>query len=131
MKQNERYQDVKKVSVIKVIAGTILCFLLVAAVIFSNVQQLQITNEIAAKQKEYEDLLSESTRMQTEIKGQTSSKNIKEYAENVLGMHTLDASQVEYVEIQKDDVIEIPEEEQNIFVKIKTWFDDLVAYLRG
>ncbi len=116
---------------LKLIVGVFICFFLLGAVIYSNVQQLQINNEITAKQKEYTDLQSENVRMQSEIAGQTSNKNVQEYAEQVLGMRTIDSSQIEYVQIQTSDVVEIPEEEQNVFVKIKLWFDNLVAYLRG
>lgn len=124
-------QEEKKVSVVKIILGTLVCFTLLSAVIFSNVQQLQVTSEITQKQQEYNDLQSENVRMKSELAGKTSNKNVQEYAENVLGMHTLNSSQVEYMQIQKDDVVEIPESEQNIFVKIKSWFDDFVAYLQG
>ena len=115
----------------KLIVGVFICFFLLGAVIYSNVQQLQINNEITAKQKEYTDLQSENVRMQSEIAGKTSNKNVQEYAEEVLGMRTIDSSQIEYVQIQTSDVVEIPEEEQNVFVKIKIQFDNLVAYLRG
>ena len=121
----------KKLSVVKVILCAIVCFALLAAVILSNVQQLQLTSEITAKQKEYTDLQSENVRMQTELAGKTSNKNVQEYAENVLGMHALTPSQVEYVQIQTDDVVEIPEEDQNLFVKIKSAFDSFTAYMRG
>lgn len=124
-------QEEKKVSVVKIILGTLVCFALLSAVILSNVQQLQVTSEITQKQQEYSDLQSENVRMKSELAGKTSNKNVQEYAENVLGMHALNSSQVEYMQIQKDDVVEIPENDQNIFVKIKTWFDDFVAYLQG
>lgn len=121
----------KTVSIVKAIIYVFLGFALLGAVILSNVQQLQLSNEITAKEQEYMNLQSENVRMQSEIAGKTSSKNIQEYAENVLGMRTIDKSQIEYVEIQTNDVVEIPVEEQNIFVKMKTWFDNLVEYLRG
>ncbi len=121
----------KKVSAVKVILGAIVCFALLTAVILSNVQQLQLSNEIAAKQKEYTDMQSENVRMQTELAGKASNKNVQEYAENVLGMHVLNPSQVEYIQIQTDDVVEIPEEEQSVFVKIQNAFDRFVAYMRG
>lgn len=121
----------KKVSAVKIILGALVCFALLAAVILSNVQQLQLVSEITAKQKIYTDLQSENVRMQTELAGKTSNKNVQEYAENVLGMHILNPSQVEYIQIQTDDVVEIPEDEQNIFVKMKTTFDKFVAYMRG
>ncbi|MBR1555719.1 MAG: cell division protein FtsL [Oscillospiraceae bacterium] len=121
----------KKLSVVKVILCAIVCFALLAAVILSNVQQLQLTSEITAKQKLYTDMQSENVRMQTELAGKTSNKNVQEYAENVLGMHVLNPSQVEYIQIQTDDVVEIPEEEQNLFVRIKSAFDSFTAYMRG
>lgn len=126
----ERKEE-KKLSVVKVILGALVCFALLAAVILSNVQQLQLTSEIAAKTKQYTDLQSENVRMQTELAGKTSNKNVQEYAENVLGMHKLDQSQTEYIQIQTVDVVEIPEAEQNIFVRIKNGFEDFVAYMRG
>ncbi|MDE5792067.1 MAG: hypothetical protein K2G88_02125 [Oscillospiraceae bacterium] len=124
-------QEEKKISVVKIILGAIVCFALLAAVIFSNVQQLQVTSDITQKQQEYSDLQSENVRMKSELAGKTSNKNVQEYAENVLGMHALNSSQVEYMQIQKNDVVEIPESDQNVFVKIKNWFDDFVAYLQG
>ncbi len=120
----------KKTSVVKIVLAVFLVFLLLGAVILSNVQLLQISNDITDMEKQRTDLLSENVRMQSELAGKTSNKDIQEYAENVLGMHEIDASQIEYIQIQTDDVVEIPEEEQNIFVKIKTWFDDLVEYIR-
>ena len=123
--------DDKKIPFLKIILGVIVCFAMLAVVILSNVQQLQVSNEITQKQKELTDLQSENVRMQSEIAGRTSSKNVQEYAEEVLGMHPLDLSQVEYIQIQKTDVVAIPEEETNIFVRVKSWFDNFVEYLRG
>ncbi len=121
----------RRFPVFTMIAGVFVCFAMLSAVIYSNVQQLQINNKITEKQKELTDLQSENVRMQSEIAGKTSNKNIQEYAENVLGMHVIHASQIEYVQIQTSDVVEIPKEEQNFFVKAKQWWDDLVEYLRG
>ncbi|MBQ4466422.1 MAG: cell division protein FtsL [Oscillospiraceae bacterium] len=121
----------RKFPVFTMIVGVFVCFAMLSAVIYSNVQQLQINNQITAKQQELTDLQSENVRMQSEIAGKTSNKNIQEYAEDVLGMHIIDASQIEYVQIQTSDVVEIPEAEQNVFVKVKSWFDGLVEYLRG
>lgn len=121
----------RRFPVFTMIAGVFVFFAMLSAVIYSNVQQLQINNQITEKEKELTDLQSENVRMQSEIAGKTSNKNIQDYAENVLGMHVIDASQIEYVQIQTSDVVEIPKEEQNIFVQAKQWWDDLVEYLRG
>lgn len=121
----------RRVSAVKLILGVFICFAMLGAVIYSNVQQLQISKQITQKEKELSDLRSENVRMQSELAGRTSNKNIQEYAEQVLGMTNINASQIEYVQIQTDDVVEIPEAEQNIYVRIKTMFDNFVEYLRG
>lgn len=121
----------RRISAVKLILGVFICFAMLGAVIFSNVQQLQISRQITDKEKELSDLRSENIRMQSELAGRTSNKNIQEYAEDVLGMTSINASQIEYVQIQTDDVVEIPEAEQNIYVKLKTMFDNFVEYLRG
>jgi cell division protein FtsL len=113
------------------IFGILFSFAMVFAVIYSHSQQLEISREIEVKKQELTDLQSENVRMQSEIAGKTSNKNIQEYVENVLGMRTIDSSQIEYVQIQTADVVEIPEAEQNLFVKAKHWFDGVVEYLRG
>ena len=127
----EKNKDGRRFPVFTMILGVFICFFMLSAVIYSNVQQLQINNEITEKQKELTDLQSENVRMQSEIAGKTSNKNVQEYAENVLGMRPIDASQIEYVQIQTADVVEIPEAEANFFVKVKDWFDGFVEYLRG
>lgn len=113
------------------IFGVLFCFVMVFAVIYSHSQQLEISRQIDVKKQELTDLQSENVRMQSEIAGKTSNKNIQEYVENVLGMRTIDVSQIEYVQIQTADVVEIPEAEQNLYVKVKHWFDGVVEYLRG
>lgn len=124
-------KESRAVPIVVMILVVSVCFLMLSGVIYSNVQHLQISRQITAMQKELSDLQSENIRMQSEIAGKTSNKNIQEYVENVLGMRTIDASQIEYVQIQTADVVEIPEAEQSLYVKVKQWFDGIVEYLRG
>ena len=69
--------------------------------------------------------------MQTQLEGQASIRNIKEYAEDRLGLQKLDRSQIQYIQIQTEDEVVVEEPDQNIFVQIKLKFNDLIAYLRG
>lgn len=117
--------------VVRLVFWIFICFALVSMVILSRVQQLQISNEITTLTREYSDLQAENVRMQSELAGKASNKNIQEFAETQLGMYPLNTSQVEYVQIQTNDVVSIPEAEQNVFVRIKGWFDSILDYLRG
>ena len=117
--------------VVRLVFWIFICFALVSMVILSRVQQLQISNEITTLTREYSDLQAENVRMQSELAGKASNKNIQEFAEEQLGMYPLNTSQVEYVQIQTNDVVSIPEAEQNVFVRLKGWFDSILDYLRG
>ncbi len=115
----------------KILVYVVVAMLFISAVVFCHFQQLQAKTDYLNKQTEYELLQSENIRLQSVIAGKTSNKNIQEYAENVLGMQKINPSQVEYVRIQTEDVVEIPAEEDNLFVKVKNWFRSVVEYFRG
>ena len=56
---------------------------------------------------------------------------MEEYAEQELGLQQLDQSQIEYIQLQTDDSVEIPDEEKNLFVRIKDKFESFMEYLKG
>ena len=87
--------------------------------------------EITAQTKYVQMLESENVRMQTEIEEKTALKSVESYAEDILGMQKLDKSQIEYVSVSSGSVIDIPENDDNIFVKIKNGVSDFLEYLRG
>ncbi len=121
----------KRGAAAKVFMVGVLALALFSIVINSYVQLNEVYSEITTANTELSELRTENVQMQTELEGKASISNIKEYAENYLGLQQLDKSQIQYVEIQTEDEVEIVAESQNIFVKIKLKFEDLVAYLRG
>ena len=102
-----------------------------SVVINSYVQLNEVYSDISTANSDLNILRSENVRMQTELEGKASISNIKDYAEQHLGLQPLNKSQIQYLQIQTQDSVVIEEEEQNIFVKIKHKFEDIVAYLRG
>ena len=113
-----------------IIAG-VLALLMFSQVISSYMQLNEVYSSISDANSELSNLRSENVRMQTELEGKASIRNIKDYAENHLGLQKLDQSQIQYIEIQKEDTVEIDGEEQNIFVRLKHKCEDILAYLRG
>lgn len=118
-------------SVIKVILICIVALALFIFVMESFVQQNSIYNQISNAEEVLDDLHSDNIQMQTTIEGKISISNIKEYAEEHLGMQKLDKSQIHYLSIQDEDEVEIEDSESNIFVRIKNWFKNAVVYLKG
>ncbi len=105
--------------------------LLMGTVIYGKVEHASLHSEIA-EQTAYVDVLrSENVRMQTAIEGKSSLRVVEDYAANVLGMQKLDKSQIEYISLENGNVIDIPEQNDNIFVKLKHDFEDFVEYIRG
>ena len=118
-------------SVPKMIVTIAAAGLLMGAVIYGKVENASIYAEIAAQTKYVDMLNSENVRMQSEIEEKTSRKSLESYAEDILGMQKLDKSQIEYVSISNGSIVDIPENEENIFVRLKNSFSDFLEYIRG
>lgn len=100
------------------------------AVLYGKVESNRLFNEITALEAQLAALETENITLAAEYEAATSVKNVEDYAQNVLGLQKLDKSQIEYVELSGDTVIEVVEaENRNIFVMIEGWFADLCEYL--
>ena len=88
-------------------------------------------NKVADKNQELNLVESENVRLQAELESNISAKNVEEYAENVLGMKRIDPLQIKYIKIQTGDVVNIPEQEEGLVAKIKSFFESCVEYFRG
>ncbi len=100
------------------------------AVLYGKVESNRLFNEITALEAQLSALQTENITLAAEYEAATSVKNVEDYAQNVLGLQKLDKSQIEYVELEGDTVIEVVEaENRNIFVMIEGWFADLCEYL--
>lgn len=103
--------------------------LLLSCFIYAKVEVNEVYNQIAVAKKNNELLQSENVRMQSELEAKMSMKNVEDYAENILGLEKLDKSQIVYMEVQSDSVIEVTPEEKSIFVKIRDKFNDMLEYI--
>lgn len=119
----------KRGSAPKVLFGAACVLVMLCAVIYGRVQRDQLFNDVAAATAKMDRLESEKNRMQVEIEANMSMKNVEEYAENELKLEKLDKSQIEYVKIQTGDVVEISDNDKNIFVRIKDAFNDFMEYI--
>lgn len=115
----------------KIIVLALAAGLLLGLVIYGKVENAAIHSEISAETKYVDILRSENVRMQTEIESKSALKSVEEYAVNVLGMQKLDKSQIEYLSLENGNVVDIPDNSDNLFVRIKHAFEDFVEYLRG
>ena len=115
----------------KLIVTALAAGILLMALIYGKVENTAIHSEIAAQAQYVDMLASENVRMQSELEEKTALKSVEVYAEEMLGMQKLDKSQIEYVSISNGNIVDIPENSDNIFVRLKNSFDDFVEYLKG
>lgn len=121
-------KNMDKASTIKIILLATVALLLLFCVVYGKVQVSDMYSQINVKKTELASAESENARLKAEIESYTSLKNIEEYAENI-GLKKLDKAQIWYIDIQSEDVVEIPDAKENIFVKIKKYIDSAKEYI--
>lgn len=127
-KKHSKHRN-KKTSSIGVVLSAIVVTILLFLLIYGKVQVSALYTQIADEKASVDILQSENVRMQTEIEANMSLKNVENYAEDILGLKKLDKSQITYIQIQNQDLVEVVETEQNIFVVLKEKFNNIIEYL--
>lgn len=115
----------------KILITAVMAVLVLSLVVYPKVQQATVMSDINKLNDQVMILESENVRMQTAIESKSALKAVEDYAVDVLGMQKLDKSQIEYLSIENGNVIDIPEENENFFVKLKHSFEDFLEYIRG
>lgn len=126
-----RQTEAKAGSVFTIIMVSVLAAMLLGSVIYTLDRRNTVYNKVAIKTDELNLVEAENVRLLSELESRMTAKNVEDYAENVLGMQKIDSSQIEYIKIQTDDVVNIPEQEKNLIEKIKGLFNKCVEYFRG
>lgn len=121
----------KRGSASKVFLIALSVFSICFFVISGKVETSKMYRQISSAEENLDIIQSENVRLQSELEGKVTLKNVEEYAVKVLGLKKLNNSQIEYVETQTDDIVEIPKEKKNVFVSIKEKFDRFVEYIFG
>lgn len=123
--------EAKSGSVFSIIVSAVLAVLIFGAIIYSFDKRNTLYNRVSALNNELNIAEAENVRLQSELDSKMSAKNVEDYAENVLGMQKIDSSQIQYIEIQTDDVVNIPAQDESFLAKMKSFFDACVEYFRG
>lgn len=128
--QVKKNHAVKTYSATKSLVTAIAALCLLCAILYGKVEMNKVFSQTTAANNQLTHLQGENVRLQTEIESKSSLKNVESYAENQLKLQKLDKAQIEYVELQKENVIHVvKEKDKNVFVKIKSWFNDTLEYI--
>lgn len=102
----------------KIIGIAVTALVLLFCVVYGKVQISDMYSKINNQKSLLTVAQSENARLKAELEAYTSLRNVEEYAETI-GLKKLDKAQIWYVDIQNEDVVKIPESEDNLFVQIK------------
>ncbi len=98
-----------------------------------NVQNTKV-DDIARMVDDQKTLLAEAqdenSLLQSRLDSKANISYIEEYATNELGMSKVSNSQINYLSVNTEDLIEVsPEEGGSVFTAIADWFGDLLEYI--
>ena len=115
----------------KAIATIALIGFAASTIIISKVENAQLYREIQLQNQSIAQLQDENNRMRSEIDGRSSLKKVENYAENVLGLDKLNKSQIEYIKVEADSVVEIPEVKEDFFTMLRNKAVEFWEYING
>lgn len=118
------------VPIIKSLFVAAAALFLLCAIIYGKLEISKLYAQSAKIDKQINVVMNENAKYQTDIESKTSVKAVEDYAENKLGLQKLDRTQIEYIELQKDNVIQVVDQkDKNVFVAIKNWFKGALEYI--
>ncbi|MBQ9899389.1 MAG: cell division protein FtsL [Ruminococcus sp.] len=126
-----RRNEARRGSVMTIIMLSLLAFALLGSVVYTFDKRNTVYNKVAAMNEQLDLAEAENVRLQSELESKMSAKNVEDYAEKVLGMQKIDSSQIKYIKIRTDDVVNIPAQDEGVLGKVRAFFDRCVEYFRG
>ena len=119
----------KRGRIVNILLGVTIVALLAAA-LFGRVEISELYTQRAELETKLERIQDENVSLESEFTQKTGMTKVEEYAEDKLGLHKLDKSQIEYVEVESPEKAKvINSDDTNVFVKIKRWFNSALEYI--
>ena len=102
-----------------------------AVMLYNNAVLTELTEEYNMQSARYEELKSEGVRLQSELEGKMSLRNVEEYASGEMGLSKTEPYQIEYVQLSKGDRVVLTKNSPNpgIWEKMKGGFQSFLEYL--
>lgn len=129
LKLNEKKSVAKTGSILKTTAGIICAGSIAFMMLYSQVCLSELTMQIGEKTTELEEAKSENVRLQSNLDNMVTLSKVEESAVNELGLQKTQKSQVKYITTNSENMVEVAEEQNNVFVSIQEWVYSILEYL--
>ncbi len=130
IKMNKKHSVSRSGSVVKL---GLVCAVVFGALWVVNVQNTKV-DDVARMVDDQKTLLSEAQEenslLQSRLDSKANISYIEEYAANELGMAKVTNSQINYLDVNTENLIEVtPDNSGSIFSAVADWFGDLLEYI--
>lgn len=103
--------------------------MLAFAVINSKAILSELSTQISEVSNELELAERENIRLQTNLDNLVTLSKVEQCAVDELGLQKTKQSQVHYIASSDESLSEVAPEQDNVFVSISHWFDEVLEYL--
>jgi len=125
LKEKKKYRANRLIKV-KMVVGILLLFSLGLIVMYRYALIAEINSKISSKEKQYEELKNENSRLKVAIENETNLSKITQVAQNELGMQKPDKYQIVYIEVPKTSFTVTSEQYKDNDGKASTFLAELV-----
>lgn len=115
----------------KFTAMLVLLVVLMVGTVYSRLVLTETKANINSYNSKLTELESENAYLSYKLDSMVSLKNAEQYASSSLGLVKLDTTMIEYVNLQKENVIESDDNKATVGEVLSGWFDSVVDYLAG
>ena len=106
------------------------CAALVAfSILYSKVQLSEYTSMISETETQIEQAKRENARLSAELDSLVTLDNVEKIASEELGLQKTQNSQITFISLNTEEMTEVAEENDNVFISIKNWFYGILEYL--
>ncbi|MGN0661114.1 MAG: hypothetical protein ACI4JX_05270 [Oscillospiraceae bacterium] len=121
----------KKASYLKGAAFAMFAIAVCSMMLYSGVMVNEAKSELNDETAALTVLQSEGVRLESKLDNEMSLKNVEEYAVSVLGMKSIEASNMEYIKVPTSDTIKTADAKsgKGFFAALSNGFDSVMEYL--
>ncbi len=113
------------------VASVIVVCLLMCATVYSRMTLTETAAQINSRTQTLKKLESENTYLSYRLESTVSLKNAEEYAIDQLGLVKLGTGQIEYVNLQREDVIVKNGTDKDVAQEMRTFLDTVIEFFGG
>ena len=103
--------------------------ILAFSVLYSKVQISEYTTKISDAKSEIELAERENVRLNAQLDSMYTLDNVEKIASQDLGLQKTQSSQITFITLNTEEMTEVAESDDNIFVSIQNWFNSILDYL--